>query len=144
MLRLCLLILPRLLLLFLPYGNRFFVNTEALPSTTAPASNVAFTATSDRLAPPYKLSSASTDSQGPDQPIPGTSREWGHSQGDSGAPEGVKGKLKPCLPYWINVLKASEFVIGVIDSGYKIPFLENPPPFYAKNNRSRPYNKNSK
>ena len=43
MLHLCLLFLPGLLPLF--------VNTK-VPSTTAPASNAAFTATSDQLAPP--------------------------------------------------------------------------------------------
>ena len=128
----CLLFLPGLLPLFLPNDDHFFVNTEA-SSTTVPASNAAFTATLDHLAPPYKLSSVNTDNKDQDQPIPGTSRECEHSQGQSGAPKGVKVKLKPCLPFWKNVLKASEFVVGVIESGYKIQFVVNPPPFYAKN-----------
>lgn len=134
----CLRLLPGLLLLslLLLSDNRFFANIEVLPSSTVSASNAASTATSGQFVPPYKHSSVSTDSQEPDQPIPGTTRAWEHRQGDIGPPEGVKGKLKTCLPYWKNVLKASEFVIDVIESGYKIPFVETPPPFYAKNNRS--------
>ena len=51
-------------------------------------------------------------------------------------PEGVQGRLKSCYHYWKYELKASDFVLDVIDSGYKIPFVFTPPPFSAKNNKS--------
>ena len=34
------------------------------------------------------------------------------------------------------MLTASDFVLDIIESGYNIPFVFTPPPFYAKNNRS--------
>ena len=33
-------------------------------------------------------------------------------------------------------MKASKFIISVIENGYKIPFVAEPPPFAAKNNKS--------
>jgi hypothetical protein len=66
------------------------------------------------------------------------SRNWEFSENVDlhQAPSGVKGKLKQCLTFWKNELKANKFVVNVIDEGYKIPFICVPPPFYAKNNKS--------
>ena len=58
------------------------------------------------------------------------------SQIDFNAPNGVKGKLKPCLDFWKNVLSSSAYITDVIDSGYKIPFDTIPPTSYARNNKS--------
>lgn len=44
--------------------------------------------------------------------------------------------MKQCLSFWKNDLKASKFIIDVIEFGYKIPFISVPPQFFAKNNRS--------
>ena len=51
-------------------------------------------------------------------------------------PVGVRGKLKPRLPFWEKDLKASPFVLDVIEHGYKIPFVTTPPPCCLKNNKS--------
>ena len=38
--------------------------------------------------------------------------------------------------YWEKTLCASSFVLSVIKNGYCLPFITNPPPFFAKNNLS--------
>ena len=90
-------------------------------------------ATSDHSAPPSELYS-DQDSREPSHLF--ETRNWDHSDGNPSPPEGVQGKLKPQLTYWKTVLKASNFIVDVIESGYKIPFIFDPPPFYAPNNRS--------
>lgn len=45
------------------------------------------------------------------------------------------GRLKDCLPVWKEA-GASEFVTGVIEEGYKLPFREIPPMAEFKNNGS--------
>ncbi|MES9880156.1 MAG: reverse transcriptase domain-containing protein [Sedimenticola sp.] len=47
----------------------------------------------------------------------------------------VKGRLKLHLAFW-HEIRAYENVIDIIDNGYKIPFLECPPPNMLKNNAS--------
>jgi hypothetical protein len=62
-------------------------------------------------------------------------RDWEY-QSDVKPPQGVQGRLKTCFLYWKSVLGASDFVLDIIESGYKIPFLYAPTSFFAKNNRS--------
>ena len=38
----------------------------------------------------------------------------------------LKGNLKKNIAYWQNTLMANEYVLGIIENGYKIPFLETP------------------
>lgn len=48
----------------------------------------------------------------------------------------VVGRLPRCLPFWRDTLKANQFVLDIIEHGYTIPFVEEPLPAYAANNRS--------
>ena len=47
----------------------------------------------------------------------------------------VKGRLRGALAFW-NDIHAPQFILDVIDYGYKLPLLQIPPPFTAKNNSS--------
>ena len=111
-------------------------------STTDHASNavspVTFVSTAQLYVPP---GSSNNEDSHPSQESPKEDpqyRNWEYSTGstDMSALPGVKGKLKPCLSYWKNDLKASDFVLDLINYGYKIPFAIVPPPFCAKNNKS--------
>ena len=53
----------------------------------------------------------------------------------------VKGRLKKQYDFWKINLKASSFILSIVKSGYILPFLSPPPPFYAKNNLSALRNK---
>ena len=44
----------------------------------------------------------------------------------------VKGALKARSYFWRHTLRVSTFIQSVIDNGYKIPFVSQPPPFSAK------------
>lgn len=48
----------------------------------------------------------------------------------------VVGRLTSCLPFWRGTLKANQFVLDIIEHGYTIPFIEEPPSAYAANNKS--------
>ena len=48
----------------------------------------------------------------------------------------IKGRLRSALPFWQNEVRAPEFVLDMIQDGYKIEFLSEPPPFHLKNNNS--------
>ena len=52
------------------------------------------------------------------------------------APVSVQGRLKKCLKFWEEKLQASEFVLGIIHSGYRLPFIRLPPPVCMQNHRS--------
>ena len=47
----------------------------------------------------------------------------------------VKGKLKENIQYWRDI-GCNKTILGIIEEGYRIPFLENPPSVFLKNNRS--------
>ena len=47
----------------------------------------------------------------------------------------VKGRLRGALAFW-NDIHAPQFILDVIDYGYKLPLLQIPPPFTAKINSS--------
>jgi len=47
----------------------------------------------------------------------------------------VKGRLRGALAFW-NDIHAPQFILDVIEYGYKLPLLQIPPPFAAKNNSS--------
>ena len=38
----------------------------------------------------------------------------------------VQGRLKECINFWEEKLEASEFVLGIIRSGYRLPFIRLP------------------
>ena len=40
------------------------------------------------------------------------------------------------MGFWKEELNATPFILGVVEHGYKIPFITAPPAFYAKNNTS--------
>ena len=48
----------------------------------------------------------------------------------------VKNRLALHYQYWERTLCAPFFVLSIIKNGYILPFISNPPAFYAKNNRS--------
>lgn len=52
------------------------------------------------------------------------------------ASPGVVGRLQARLPFWRETLKASQSVLACIEQGYCVPFVSEPPAFYADNNRS--------
>ena len=47
----------------------------------------------------------------------------------------VKGRLRGALAFW-NDVHAPQFILDVIEYGYKLPLLQIPLPFTAKNNSS--------
>ena len=47
----------------------------------------------------------------------------------------VKGRLRGALNFW-NDIHAPQFILDVIEYGYKLPLLQIPPPFTARNNSS--------
>jgi hypothetical protein len=47
----------------------------------------------------------------------------------------VKGRLKEHITFWIKI-GAPNFVLSIIQEGYKIPFIEIPPVAYLRNNKS--------
>ena len=47
----------------------------------------------------------------------------------------VKGQPRGALTFW-NDIHAPQFILDVIEYGYKLPLLQIPPPFTAKNNSS--------
>ena len=47
----------------------------------------------------------------------------------------VKNRLKTSLSFWKNI-NTSEFIIDIIKSGYKIPFVNEPENITLKNNKS--------
>ena len=48
----------------------------------------------------------------------------------------VQGRLKNCVSFWEDQLEASEFVMGIIRSGYRLPFIRLPPSVCMKNHQS--------
>ena len=48
----------------------------------------------------------------------------------------IQGKLKRNLKFWREVIKPSEFILNMIQSGYKIPFHTSPDPYYFDNRSS--------
>ena len=48
----------------------------------------------------------------------------------------VAGRLKYRLDYWLHVLKAGDFVVDIIRSGYMLPFHHTPDPCHLMNNKS--------
>ena len=48
----------------------------------------------------------------------------------------VQGRLKSCVDFWENELKASDFVLGIIRSGYGLPFIRTLPAVCMANHRS--------
>ena len=53
-----------------------------------------------------------------------------------GGSNGVKGRLKSSLNFWVDTLDASDFVLDMIRRGYRLPFAEYPSKCFLKNNRS--------
>ena len=45
----------------------------------------------------------------------------------------VKGRLKSCISFWKEEVKASDFILGIIDHGYVLP-LKSEPTAYARGN----------
>ena len=54
---------------------------------------------------------------------------------------GIKFSLRNNIDFWKKQLKPSSFVLNVIEKGYILPFTQDPPAFYAENNRSSLRNK---
>ena len=48
----------------------------------------------------------------------------------------IQGKLKRNLKFWREVIKPSDFILNMIQSGYKIPFHTTPDPYYFDNRSS--------
>ena len=47
----------------------------------------------------------------------------------------VRGRMKTNIEFWRSI-KAPNEIINVIESGYRLPFLNSPPPASFKNNKS--------
>lgn len=69
-------------------------------------------------------------------------KAWEHEEsvpcGDATAmpADSVQGRLKGKIQFWREVLGAPEYIIGIIESGYVIPLISNPPPLYQPNQQS--------
>ena len=50
--------------------------------------------------------------------------------------ESVQGRLKGHSSFWLNELEASDFVRGIVQHGYRIPFLAYPAPVFRFNHQS--------
>ena len=48
----------------------------------------------------------------------------------------IQGKLRANFPFWRDVVGASEFVLDIIQNGYKILFRESPFPYSIENRSS--------
>jgi hypothetical protein len=48
----------------------------------------------------------------------------------------VQGRLREHSDYWLTELEASDFVRGIVQHGYRIPFLARPPPVFHFNHQS--------
>ena len=53
-----------------------------------------------------------------------------------GGSNGVKGRLKSSLNFWVEALDASDFVLDMIRRGYRLPFAHYPSQCFLRNNRS--------
>ena len=53
-----------------------------------------------------------------------------------GGSNGVKGRLKSSLDFWVETLDASNFVLDMIRRSYRLPFAKYPSQSFLKNNRS--------
>lgn len=53
----------------------------------------------------------------------------------------VQGRLRTCSNFWENTLKPSSFMQGIVDSGYRLPFLSYPAPVFMRNHSSAFENK---
>ena len=49
---------------------------------------------------------------------------------------GVKGRLKSSLNFWVETSDVPDFVLDMIRRGYRLPFAEYPTQCFLKNNRS--------
>ena len=53
-----------------------------------------------------------------------------------GGSNGIKGRLKSSLSFWVETLDASDFVLDMIRRGYSLPSAQYPSQCFLKNNRS--------
>ena len=54
---------------------------------------------------------------------------------DTAAQPPVRGRIRKCIDFWRS-LEVSQFILNVINQGYKIPFFHLPTPFSKANNVS--------
>ena len=50
--------------------------------------------------------------------------------------ESVQGRLREHSSFWLNELEGSDFVRGIVQHGYRIPFLAYPAPVFRFNHQS--------
>ena len=50
-------------------------------------------------------------------------------------PVSVRGRLRKSIQFWREI-DSPRFIVDTIESGYKLPLLQIPPPFVAMNNNS--------
>ena len=55
---------------------------------------------------------------------------------DQSGPISVQDRLKKCIKFWEETLEALEFVLGIIHSGYRLPFIRLPPTVCMQNHCS--------
>ena len=48
----------------------------------------------------------------------------------------VQGRLRNCSKFWVDEVKAPQFIIDVINTGYHLPFLAFPPAVCSRNHKS--------
>ena len=53
----------------------------------------------------------------------------------SGQPT-VKGRFKECLPFWREEIKAPASILRIIECGYVLPLMQEPPTFQGNNRPS--------
>ena len=55
------------------------------------------------------------------------------SQGAKSGQPTVKGRLKECLPFWREEIKAPASILRIIECGYVLPLMQEPPTFQGNN-----------
>ena len=48
----------------------------------------------------------------------------------------MKGRIRKCADFWRYTLDASEFVMSMVEKGYRLPFSDYPPRCFTRNNAS--------
>ena len=61
-------------------------------------------------------------------------QDWEYEAEDE--PVCVKGKLAKCVTFWKEVILAPSYVLDILQSGYVMPFCNEPPQYYRANQRS--------
>ena len=61
---------------------------------------------------------------------------WEVSSDEAVAPVSVKGRLRANFPFWKDVLHSPPWIVSTIESGYVLPLMSKPTPYFQANHAS--------